>query len=134
MIAKFSLKDFYAQIIEKFVVAIPDMIESQRIAKKVSGNQKSLKCNAEDFPCKKFVVLLFVKIIFYFLMDFFIPKKSTIGKISMAAMQKIPISKDFTKAQEAIPHRSKGTPHAQYGTFQRKSNPKRISKPMINAG
>ena len=28
-------------------------------------------------------------------MDFFIPKKSTIGKISMAAMQKIPISFSF---------------------------------------
>jgi hypothetical protein len=41
---------FYAQAIEKFVVAIPDMIESHRITKKVSGNQKSLKCNAEDFP------------------------------------------------------------------------------------
>ena len=50
MTAKFSLKDFYAQTIEKFVVAIPDMIESCRIAKKVSGNKKSLKCNAEDFP------------------------------------------------------------------------------------
>ena len=95
---------------------------------------KSSKNNAEDFPCKKFVVLLFVKIIFYFLMDFFIPKKSTIGKISMAAMQKIPISRDFTKAQEAIPHSSKGTPHAQYGTFQRKSSPSRISKPKTNAG
>ena len=34
-------------------------------------------------------------------MDFFIPKKSTIGKISMAAMQKIPISRDFTNVQEA---------------------------------
>ena len=67
-------------------------------------------------------------------MDFFIPKKSTIGKISMAAMQKIPISRDFTKAQEAIPHRSKGTPHAQNGTFQRKSSPSRISKPKTNAG
>ena len=43
---------FYVQTIEKFVVAIPDMIESHRIAKKVSGNQKSLKCNAEDFPCQ----------------------------------------------------------------------------------
>ena len=53
------------------------------------------KNNAEDFLCKKFVVLLFVKIIFYFLMDFFIPKKSTIGKISMAAMQNIPISFSF---------------------------------------
>ena len=95
---------------------------------------KSSKNNAEDFPRRKFVILLFVKVIFYFLMDFFIPKKSTIGKISMAAMQKIPISRDFTKAQEAIPHRSKGTPHAQYGTFQRKSNPKRISKPIIKAG
>ena len=41
---------FYAQTIEKFVVAIPDLIESNRITKKVSGNQKSLKCNAEDFP------------------------------------------------------------------------------------
>ena len=50
--AKFSLKDFYAQTIEKFVVAIPDMIESHRITKKVSGNQKSLKCNAEDLPCQ----------------------------------------------------------------------------------
>ena len=39
--AKFSLKDFYVQTIEKFVVVIPDMIESQRIAKKVSGKQKS---------------------------------------------------------------------------------------------
>ena len=33
--AKFSLKDFYVQTIEKFVVAIPDMIESCRITKKV---------------------------------------------------------------------------------------------------
>jgi len=32
---------FYAQTIEKFVVAIPDMIESHRSTKKVSGNQKS---------------------------------------------------------------------------------------------
>ena len=40
---KFSLKDFYVQTIEKFVVAIPDMIESCRIAKKVSGNQKNVK-------------------------------------------------------------------------------------------
>ena len=43
---------FYAQTIEKFVVAIPDLIESNRITKKVSGNQKSLKCNAEDLPCQ----------------------------------------------------------------------------------
>ena len=41
---------FYAQTIEKFVAVIPDMIESQRIAKKVSGKQKSLKSNVEDFP------------------------------------------------------------------------------------
>ena len=41
---------FYAQTIEKFVVAIPDLIESNRTAEKVSGKQKSLKCNAEDFP------------------------------------------------------------------------------------
>ena len=75
---------FYAQRIKKFVGAIPDMIESCRTAKKVSGKQKSLKCNAEDFPCKKFVVLLFVKIIFYFLMDFFIPKKSTILKSTIS--------------------------------------------------
>ncbi|MBR2508107.1 MAG: hypothetical protein IKB71_00005, partial [Lentisphaeria bacterium] len=34
--ANFALKDFYAQIIENFVVAIPDMIESCRITKKVS--------------------------------------------------------------------------------------------------
>ena len=45
---------------------------------------KSSKNNAEDFPCKKFVVLLFVKIIFYFLMDFFIPKKSTILKSTIS--------------------------------------------------
>ena len=45
---------FYAQAIEKFVVAIPDMIESHRITKKVSGNQKSLKCNAEDLPLSIF--------------------------------------------------------------------------------
>jgi len=32
---------FYAQTIEKFVVAIPDMIESHRSTKKVTGNQKS---------------------------------------------------------------------------------------------
>ena len=67
-------------------------------------------------------------------MAFLIPKKSTIGKISMAAMQKIPISRDFTKAQEAIPHRSKGTIHAQYGTFHRKSSPHFINNPIINAG
>ena len=54
--AKFSLKDFYAQTIEKFVVAIPDMIESQKIAKKVSGNQKTSKSNVEDLPCQKFVI------------------------------------------------------------------------------
>jgi hypothetical protein len=53
---KFSLKDFYAQTIEKFVVAIPDMIESCRIAKKVSGNQKTSKSNVEDLPCQKFVI------------------------------------------------------------------------------
>ena len=47
---------FYVQTIEKFVVAIPDMIESQRIAKKVSGKQKSLKSNVEDLPCQKFVI------------------------------------------------------------------------------
>lgn len=45
---------------------------------------KSSKNNAEDFPCKKFVVLLFVKIIFYFLMDFFIPKESTILKSTIS--------------------------------------------------
>jgi hypothetical protein len=54
--AKFSLKDFYAQTIEKFVVAIPDMIESHRIKKKVSGNQKTSKSNEEDLPCQKFVI------------------------------------------------------------------------------
>ena len=43
---------FYAQTIEKFVVAIPDMIESCRIAKKVLWKPKSLKCNAEDLPCQ----------------------------------------------------------------------------------
>jgi len=47
---------FYVQTIEKFVVAIPDMIESQKIAKKVSGKQKSLKSNVEDLPCQKFVI------------------------------------------------------------------------------
>ena len=47
---------FYVQTIENFVVAIPDMIESQRIAKKVSGKQKSLKSNVEDLPCQKFVI------------------------------------------------------------------------------
>ena len=47
---------FYVQTIEKFVVAIPDMIESHRTAKKVSGKQKSLKSNMEDFPCQKFVI------------------------------------------------------------------------------
>ena len=45
---------------------------------------KTVKNNAEDFPCKKFVVLLFVKIIFYFLMDFFIQKKSTILKSTIS--------------------------------------------------
>ena len=53
--------------------------ELQNCAKSLVKS-KSSKNNAEDFPCKKFVVLLFVKIIFYFLMDFFIPKKSTILK------------------------------------------------------
>ena len=48
--ANFALKDFYAQTIENFVVAIPDLIESNRTAEKVSGKQKSLKCKAEDFP------------------------------------------------------------------------------------
>ena len=33
--ANFALKDFYAQTIENFVVAIPDMIESCRITEKV---------------------------------------------------------------------------------------------------
>ena len=56
MTAKFSLKDFYAQTIEKFVVAIPDMIESHRSTKKVSGNQKTSKNNVEDLPCQKFVI------------------------------------------------------------------------------
>ena len=41
--ANFSLKDFYAQTIKKFVIAIPDLIESYRTAKKVSANQKTLK-------------------------------------------------------------------------------------------
>ena len=45
---------FYAQTIEKFVAVIPDMIESQRIAKKVSGKQKSLKSNVEDLPLSIF--------------------------------------------------------------------------------
>ena len=39
--ANFALKDFYAQIIEKFVVAIPDMIESHRSTKK---SQEIKKC------------------------------------------------------------------------------------------
>ena len=47
---------FYAQTIEKFVVAIPDMIESHRSTKKVSGNQKTSKNNVEDLPCQKFVI------------------------------------------------------------------------------
>ena len=34
---KFAI--FYAQTIEKFVVAIPDLIESNRTAEKVSGKQ-----------------------------------------------------------------------------------------------
>ena len=41
--AKFSLKDFYAQIIENFVVAIPDMIESYRTAKKSLVKSKNVK-------------------------------------------------------------------------------------------
>ena len=44
------LKIFYAQMIKKFAEVIRHFIESYRTAKKVSGNQKSLKCNAEDFP------------------------------------------------------------------------------------
>jgi len=47
---------FYAQTIEKFVVAIPDMIEGCRIVKKVSGNQKTSKSNVEDLPCQKFFI------------------------------------------------------------------------------
>ena len=39
------------------------------------------------------------------------PEKSTIGNASMAAMQKIPIVRDFAKALEAIPHRIKGRYH-----------------------
>ena len=42
---------------------------------------------------------------------FLMPEKSTIGNASMAAMQKIPISRDLAKAQEAIPHRIKGRYH-----------------------
>lgn len=42
---------------------------------------------------------------------FLILEKSAIGNTSMAAMQKIPISRDFAKAQEAIPHRINGKYH-----------------------
>ena len=53
MTAKFSLKDFYAQTIKKFVGEIPDLIESHRSTKKVLRKPKSLKCNAEDLPLMK---------------------------------------------------------------------------------
>ena len=48
---------FYAQMIKKFVGAISHFIESYETAKKVSGDQKNTGNNAQDFPCRKFVVL-----------------------------------------------------------------------------
>lgn len=46
-----------------------------------------------------------------FLTVFLLPKKSMTGNDSIETMQKIPISRDFVKAQEAIPHKSRGMYH-----------------------
>ena len=50
MTAKFSLKDFYAQTIEKFVVAIPDMIESHRSTKKSQEIKNRKNAMQRTFP------------------------------------------------------------------------------------
>ena len=44
---------FYVQTIEKSVVAIPDMIESQRSTKKVSGNQKKYRKQRTELSLQK---------------------------------------------------------------------------------
>ena len=54
--ANFALKDFYAQTIENFVVAIPDMIESCRITKKVSFHNHlagTIPHPADVYNCKR---------------------------------------------------------------------------------
>ena len=43
---------FYAQGIKKFVGTMLLLIESSRIAKIVSGNQKNTGNNAQDFSCR----------------------------------------------------------------------------------
>ena len=72
---------------------------------------KIIKNNAQDFPCRKVVVLSFTKIIVYFLKAFFNPQKSTGSSASIDIMQNIPRTRDFSKAQEAIPHKIKGIYH-----------------------
>ena len=111
MAANFSPEDFLRSNDKKVRRSNTIFYREFQNCEKSPVKSKIVKNNAKDFPCRKFAILSFTKIIVYFLKAFFNPQKSTGSSASIDIMQNIPRTRDFSKAQEAMPHKIKGIYH-----------------------